>query len=93
MTGSLIFSMVERRPDIAFATSIANCFTKNPSHTYIEIVKTILKYLKGMKKQGIVYGQGTLAIERYFNSDWVRDKDSRKSIFGYIFILNGGPVS
>lgn len=56
MTGSLIFSMVERRPDIAFATSIANCFTKNPSHTYIEIVKTILKYLKGMKKQGIVYG-------------------------------------
>ncbi len=42
MTGSLMFSMVETRPDIAFATSIASCFAKNPGHQHIKAVKTIL---------------------------------------------------
>ena len=93
MTGSLMFSMVETRPDIAFATSVASRFAKNPSHTHTKTVKTILKYLKGTKDRGIVYGQGTLTIEGYCNSDWAGDKDSRKSTSSYIFMLNGGPVS
>lgn len=29
----------------------------------------------------------------FSDSDWAGDKDSRKSTFGYIFMLNGGPVS
>ena len=49
MTGSLMFSMVEPRPDIAFATAVASCFSKNPSHQHTEAVKSILKYLKGSK--------------------------------------------
>lgn len=93
MTGSLMFSMVETRLDIAFATSVASRFAKNPSHLHTEAVKTILKYLKGTKDRGIVYGQGTLTIEGYSDSDWAGDKDSRKSTSGYIFMLNGGPVS
>lgn len=58
MTRSLLFSMVETRPDIIFAISIASQYTKNPSHLYIEAVKTILKYFKGFKDQGIVYRGG-----------------------------------
>lgn len=56
MTGFLTFSMVETRPDIAFSTSVASRFAKNPSHQHTEAVKTILKYLKGMRTRGIVYG-------------------------------------
>lgn len=40
ITGSLMFSMVETRPDIAFATSVASRFSKNPSHQHVEAVKT-----------------------------------------------------
>ena len=43
MTESLMFSMVETRPDIAFVISIASRFAKNPSHKYTEAVKTILR--------------------------------------------------
>ena len=50
MTGSLMFSMVETRPDIAFTTSVASRFAKNPSHLYIEAVKTILRYMKDSKQ-------------------------------------------
>ena len=93
MTGSLVFSMVETRPDIAFATSVTSRYAKNSSHLHIEAVKTELKYLKGSKDQGIVYGEGTIDIEGYSDSDWAGDKESRKSTSGYIFMLNGGPVS
>ncbi len=45
MTGSMMFSMVDTRPDIAFAKSLVSRFAKNPSHQHTKVVKTILKYL------------------------------------------------
>lgn len=56
MTGSLMFFIVETRSDIAFAISIASCFSKKPSQQYIKAVKTILHYLKGSKNYNIPYG-------------------------------------
>ena len=41
MTGSLIFLMVETRPDIAYTMSLISCFAKNPSHQHTKTVKTI----------------------------------------------------
>lgn len=51
MIGSIMFSMVE-----TFATSVASQFAKNPDHQHMEVVKTILRYLKGSRDQGITYG-------------------------------------
>lgn len=94
ITGSFIFSMVETRPDIAFATSVASRFAKNPSHQHTEAVKTILRYMKGSRQQGITYSdQEKLLIEGYFNSDWTGDLEARKSTSGFSFMLNDGPVS
>lgn len=64
MTGLIMFSMVETRPDIAFATSVASRFAKNPGHQHTIAVKTILRYLKGSKERGITYGgQEELLVE------------------------------
>lgn len=41
--------MVEKRLDIAFATSVANYFAKNSGHQYMEVIKIILKYVKETK--------------------------------------------
>ncbi len=94
MTKSLMFSMVETRPDIAFAISIASHFAKNLSHKYTEAVKTILRSIKCLKQQGINYrGQDKLIVKGYSDSDWDGDKESQKSTSGFIFMLNSGPVS
>ena len=94
MTGSIMFSMVETRPDIAIATSLVSRFAKNPSHQHTEAVKTILKYFKGSKHRGITYGgDEELKIEGYSDSDWAGDKESQKSTSDFIFMLNGGPIS
>lgn len=94
MTSSIMFSIVETRPDIIFATSIASCFAKNPGYQYIKVVKTILRYFKGSRERGITYGgQEELLVEGYSDSDWASDKESQKSTSSFIFILNREPVS
>lgn len=56
MTGSIMFSIVEMKPNITFATLIAVRFAKNPGHQYTKAVKTILQYFKDLKKLGIMFG-------------------------------------
>lgn len=55
MTSSIIFLIVETRPNIAFVTSVVSQFAKNPLHQYTEAVKTILQYLKTTRDTGIPY--------------------------------------
>lgn len=60
--------MVKLQPDIAFATSVVSRFAKNPSHQYIEVVKTILRYLKKSQDRDIIYErEKKLYIEGYSN--------------------------
>lgn len=42
MTGSIMFSIIETRPDIAFAISVVSRFAKNSSQQHTKAVKTIL---------------------------------------------------
>lgn len=66
MIGSIMFSMVETRSEIAFATSVASRFAKNPGHQHTEAVKTILRYFKGSRECGITYGgQDELLVQGY----------------------------
>ena len=89
-----MFSIIETWPNIAFATSVASRYFKNPSHQHTEAVKTILRYMKGSRQCGITYGrQEKLFVEGYSNSDWALDLESRKSTSRFILTLNGGPVS
>lgn len=70
MTRSIIFSIVETRPNIASATFLISQFTKNLSHLHTEIVKTIFKYLQGSKHQGITYREDEkLKIKSHLDFD------------------------
>lgn len=57
MTRSLIFLIVETRLNIIFATALIARFSKNSFHKHTKAVKTIFKYLKSSRKQGIIYGK------------------------------------
>lgn len=56
MIGSLVFSMINTRPDIVFVTSVMSHFAKNLSHKHTKAVKTIIQYLKAPRLVGIIYG-------------------------------------
>ena len=94
MTVFLMFSRIETRPYIISSVVVATCFAKNICHVYIDTVTTILYYLKGTIDRVITYkGKDKLFIEGYLDSDWAGNKKSRKSTFGFVFMLNGSLVS
>lgn len=96
MTRPLIFSIIETEFNITFATSVVSRFAKKPSQQHTETLKTILWHLKETKTVEITYSgneKRDLIIRGYFDSNWAGDYITRKSTFGYIFMLNKGPVS
>lgn len=72
MTGSIMFSIVKTRPDIAYIISVISRFAKNLLHLYSKAVKTIFCYLKTTRNIGFTYGGkqgGDLIISGYSDSN------------------------
>ena len=56
--------------------------------------KKVLRYLQGTKDYMLMYKRtDELEVIGYLDSDFAGYFDSRKSTFGYIFMLVGGAVS
>ena len=75
---------------------------------YLNAVKNLLRYLKGIKDLVINYGVPLISLIsdiikdilydpllplRFSDSDFTSDKVISKSIYGYLFIVAGGLVS
>ena len=56
-------------------------------------MKYILKYLKKTRDYMFIYDSDELISVGYMDSDFMSDKDSRKSTSGYVFMLGGGTIS
>ncbi|KAH9801557.1 hypothetical protein KPL71_001080 [Citrus sinensis] len=89
--GSLMYAMVCTRPDIAFAVSVISRFLSYYNKTHWGVVKWIMRYHRGSSTYGLLYGKsrnGVSEIVGYVDSDFAGDLDKRKSISGYMFMLN-----
>jgi hypothetical protein len=98
LVGSLMYVACATRPDIAYAVNTCAQFMSNPGHRHEEAAKHILRYLKGTKDVGITYSKQhdeKLAnkLFGYVDADHASDADDRKSVGGYVLMLNGGAVS
>lgn len=106
--GSLMFAMMLTRPDIAYEVGQVSKFLENPGRTHWKAVQRIIKYLIGTVDQKIMYGSfGSVVrgkrmdpgmfrkniLSGYSDSDHAANVDTRKSVGGYIMLLNGGPIT
>ncbi|XP_059069800.1 secreted RxLR effector protein 161-like [Cryptomeria japonica] len=97
--GSLMYAIVSTRPNIAQAVGVLGRFMANPSKMHWDVVKRVIKYLKGMTQYTLCYqGNSTrssrsITIQGYVDADWAGDVDRRKSTNGYVFTVNGGAIS
>ncbi|XP_070026623.1 secreted RxLR effector protein 161-like [Nicotiana sylvestris] len=81
------------RPDVAYALGVTSRYQANPGEEHWKVVKTILRYLRRTKDQFLIYGDSELKLEGYTDASLSSDRDDSKSIFGYVFTINGGVVS
>ena len=84
--------MLETRPNIAFAISVISRLAKNPFRQQTKVVKTIMRYLKATRSIGITYGRKkggeNFIIKGYSDSNRAGDYTAKKSVSGFVFILN-----
>ena len=94
IVGSLIYLMVNTRPDISYVVTLLGQYMSKPTVAHLNLAKHVLKYLKGTKTLGLHFGKSDskLNVYGYCDSDWGGSQD-RKSISGYCFMLNeNGPL-
>lgn len=92
--GKLMYASVSTRPDIAFAVGFLGRFASAPTTYHLNMAKYLLRYLKGASNIAITFPrtQGKVELVGYTDADWGESKD-RKSTGGYLFLINGAPVS
>jgi Reverse transcriptase (RNA-dependent DNA polymerase)/Integrase core domain len=91
--GALLHLSTRTRPDIAQYVSILTRYSANPGRSHWEAAKSLLRYLKGTSRAGLVYRRGaSLTLIGYADSDFANEEKCR-STTGYCFFLGGACVS
>ncbi|GJS94799.1 retrotransposon protein, putative, ty1-copia subclass [Tanacetum coccineum] len=83
-----------------FKVSLKDCpsneYLANPGKNHWEVVKWILKYLKGTADVGLMYGrdQGKhVDVDGFIDADYAKDPDKGRTITEYVFMVHDCVVS
>ena len=93
--GRCMYAMVGTRPDIAYALSVLGQYASKPREHHLQMARKLVSYLYQTREVRLTYtkGTGTVNLEGYTDADWGSDPTDRRSISGYIFTVNGTPIS
>ena len=82
------------RPDISFAVQTLSQFMQQPTSTHMEALEHLLRCISGTSGQGILLqGVDSLQLAAYSDSDWASCPISRRSVTGYVVLLDKSPIS
>ena len=91
--GSLMYAMIQTRPDIAFAVCFLSRFLSNLTTAHIQAAYRVLRYLRHTKTLGVTYHGKEKGFKGCSDSDWGADIDTRSSTSRYLFFLYGGVIT
>ena len=92
--GSLMYAQTCTRPDISFIVGMLGRYQSNPGMDHSKAAKKVMRYLRGTKDYMLTFKRSyNLEVIGYTDSDFSRCVDSRKSTFGYVYLLAGAAIS
>ena len=93
--GQLMYLMRGTRPDICFVVTRLSRYVAKPAERHWRCALQVLRYLKGTRELGTTYSglHSGQKLEGYVDSDYAGDRTDRKSTYGLVFMLYGGPVA
>ena len=91
--GSLIYTMLGTRFDLAFTMSIISRFSFNPTNAHWSTVKRIFRYVASTLDISLVFRGELQPLEGYTDSDQAGDQDTRRSTSRYVFNLGSAAIS
>ena len=92
--GSLMYLATCTRPDLAAAVSELSKFSQNPGIVHWEGVKRVMKYLKGIVGEGLMYKRGAqVEVWGYSDLGHAGDVETSRGRSGYVFLSVGAAIS
>jgi len=85
------------RPDLAWAYSKLSKYLQFPGKNHMLAAEHVLCYLGGTWNQTIRYSRDSHenpnVLWGWVDVDWAGDTNTRRSLMGYVLMMNGGPIS
>jgi hypothetical protein len=102
--GTLLYAAISTRPDISFAVNKLTQRMQAPTLRDERACDRVFRYLSGTKTLGLLFGRqrvpnssspsdSPVTVSVYADADWASDRTDRKSVSGWIAMLNGDPIS
>jgi len=91
--GSLLYLAVSTRPDIMYAVNTLARYMARPTMSHWQAMLYLLRYLQGTPTHGILYKSSPAQFTAYTDASFASDLDTRRSVTGWLFSINGAPVS
>ncbi|XP_038701799.1 uncharacterized mitochondrial protein AtMg00810-like [Tripterygium wilfordii] len=86
--------LTNTRPDISYIVNKLSQYLQHPTTTHWQVVKRVLRYLKGTRDMGVhIKPCDRLALVGFFDADWACNLEDRKSVAGYCIFLGDTIVS
>ncbi|KAM1864865.1 hypothetical protein ACFX14_005024 [Malus domestica] len=93
LMGKLIYLTITRL-DITHVVSLVSKFMHSPTVKHLNVIKCILRYIKGSIGRGILMEKnGSTNIQAYTDVDWAGNALDRKSTTGYCTFTGGNLVT
>jgi hypothetical protein len=82
------------RPDISFSVNRLSQYIQNPTDAHWAAVKRILRFIKETIDYGLkIQRTCSVMLSGFFDADWARCPDDRRSTSGFVVFLGGNLVS
>ncbi|MBW0499868.1 hypothetical protein O181_039583 [Austropuccinia psidii MF-1] len=94
--GLLSYLALHTRPDILFIVNILSQHFNKPTSAVWQLIKHVLRYLKGTSGMGIKYTKDNTQVADpigWADADYANSTITHKSTSGYVITLFGNPVS
>ncbi|RVX00650.1 Retrovirus-related Pol polyprotein from transposon TNT 1-94 [Vitis vinifera] len=92
--GSLMYAQTFTMLDISFAVGMLGRYQSNPGMDHWKAAKKVMRYLRGTKDYMLTFKRSdNLEVIGYTDSDFAGCVDSRKSTFGYVYLLARASIS
>ncbi len=92
LIGSLMWSSVHTRLDLAYSVRVLSRYAHNPGSTHCALVKRVLRYIADIINVDLTFERSDDLIG-YSDSDFADLKDKKHSTEEYVFMLADGAIT